>query len=219
MAERRRGREAGLAGVDVLAIFAGEPGEVEDLDLDPVDAANLRRDLGQPPALRHLAGAGMLGARRAVYDEDAGRLRPGPHIPPEPWSIASCAAIQSIGEVVIGIGEARPGLARCAATCGCSNSRPRRRRRPLELGLRAARRRDRRYCALKRRLNSASSSSTGGIPLRGSGARPNIYCGRWLSAGCCGAAGGGVSILMSGSSILGASTLTLMSTSSAARSR
>ena len=67
VAERRRGREARLAGMDVAPVFRGEPRQVEHLDLDArLRVEYLARDLHQPPGLRHLAGAGVLGARRAV---------------------------------------------------------------------------------------------------------------------------------------------------------
>jgi len=58
----------------ICAIFGGEARQVEHASLDPVDPANLARDLGQPPAFGHFAGAGVFGARRAVDDQDARRL-------------------------------------------------------------------------------------------------------------------------------------------------
>ena len=79
VAERRRGREAGLAGMDVAAVFGGEPRQVEDLDLDAGSRRErLAGDLDQPPALRHLAGAGVLAARRAVDRAGCAAGRPRP---------------------------------------------------------------------------------------------------------------------------------------------
>ena len=88
------------------------------------------------------------------------------------WSIAALAAIQSTGEVVIRIGEAGTGLLGARRLAAVDIAVPGDVGDAIQLGLRARRRPGRRYCARKRRLNSASSSSTGGMPLRGAGARP-----------------------------------------------
>ena len=72
MAERRRRREAGLAGVDLAAIFGGQPCEIEDLGLEAVFLLqHPARDGREPPALGHLARAGMVASRRAVDEENA----------------------------------------------------------------------------------------------------------------------------------------------------
>jgi len=74
VAQRGRGREAGLAGVDAAPVFGGEATQVEQLDLDVrLGGEHLAGDLDQPIGLRHFARAGVLAARRAVDQQD-GRL-------------------------------------------------------------------------------------------------------------------------------------------------
>ena len=72
MAQRHRGRDAGLAGMDGVAKFRCERDEVENVDGKSHAREHRLGELDQPPALRHFAGAGVLAARRSVDDQDAG---------------------------------------------------------------------------------------------------------------------------------------------------
>ena len=60
--------------MNLPAVFRHEPRQVENVDRKSHFEKHWLGELHQPPALRHLAGAGMLAARRAVDDEHA-RLR------------------------------------------------------------------------------------------------------------------------------------------------
>src|SRR5665213_1332779 len=74
MAEGHGGRHAGLAGIDGPAALGGEPAQIEKINLetgDPLD--NLLRHRRETIGLRHLAGAGLVAARRAVDHQDARR--------------------------------------------------------------------------------------------------------------------------------------------------
>ena len=59
MAERHRGRDAGLAGIDDAAVFRGEPAQIEDIDLEAV-------------ALRSTSRA--MSASRNVFDISPGQV-------------------------------------------------------------------------------------------------------------------------------------------------
>ena len=72
MAQRHRGRYAGLAWVDRAAELGRRTAEIEDLDMVAGERSDRAlRQLDQSPGLRHLARAGMLGSRRAVDEQDA----------------------------------------------------------------------------------------------------------------------------------------------------
>ena len=111
MAQRRRRGEARLARMDAASIFGGEPRQVEHFNLNVASGRDhLARDLDETPRLRHLARTGVLGAGRAVDQEDAqgealvlvtglGRLHRLMRVVPVD------------GEIVVRVGEVRAGLA------------------------------------------------------------------------------------------------------------
>ena len=74
MAKRCGRGKACFARMNVAAVFGCQPRQVEHAHQSPFDAADFARDLQQPPTLRHFAWAGVLAPRRAVDDQDAGRL-------------------------------------------------------------------------------------------------------------------------------------------------
>ena len=59
--------------MNLPAEFRRQARQVEDIDCKSHFDQHRFGELDQPPALRHLAGAGMLAARRAVDDEHARR--------------------------------------------------------------------------------------------------------------------------------------------------
>ena len=63
VAERHRGRDAGLARINYAAVLGGEAAQVEHFDLE---AARFRDDLAcnhhQPPGLRHFTWTGLVAA-------------------------------------------------------------------------------------------------------------------------------------------------------------
>ena len=117
MAERRGGREARLAGVDVAAIFGGEPRQIEQFRLYIRLPKNLIGNINKPIALRHLARAGMLGARGAIDEKDA--QRPGRILLPLLGFRNRPARRDPVGgEIVVGIGISGPGLLRMRRLAG-----------------------------------------------------------------------------------------------------
>src|SRR6478672_6552624 len=76
MTQRHRRRYAGLARMNGLAELRRRAAEVENVDFETRSRLEgVVRDLDQAPRLRHFAGTGVLGARRAVDDEDTRRSR------------------------------------------------------------------------------------------------------------------------------------------------
>ena len=74
MAQRRRGRETCLAGVNPASVFRGQPRQVEHIHRQPALVLDRRaRERDQAEALRHLTRTGMLASRRAVDEENARR--------------------------------------------------------------------------------------------------------------------------------------------------
>src|SRR6185437_7150758 len=72
MAQRLRGRDAGLAWVDDAAVFGGEPRQVEHLDLEAARCFDdLLGDGDEAKGLRHLAGTSVLTAARSVHQQNA----------------------------------------------------------------------------------------------------------------------------------------------------
>ena len=135
-----------------------EQAEVEQVDLEAALALDRAPgDLDQPEGLRHLAGAGLVAARRAVDQQDARTRR---------RLLRRSArrrrrAPRHRRELVSG--SAKPGPAGCAATCA-SSCRPGGVDDPGDLACRA-RRPDRRS-AREPPANSALLSATLGMPLR-----------------------------------------------------
>ena len=110
MAECRGRGEAGLAGMDVTAVFRGQPREIKKLD--PRSSANedFSGDLGQSKAFRHFAGARMFRARGAVDQQDL--RRPGTVLIVLLRGVDGLMRREPInGEIIVGIGESRSGLA------------------------------------------------------------------------------------------------------------
>src|SRR5712675_3561087 len=103
--ERHRGRDTGLAGMNLFAEFGSWPREIEDIDRKSHIDENRLGKLDQAPGLRHLAGTGMLAARRAVDDENA-RHFIGIVMPPLclQHGLAGCQPVHC--DLVAGIGKA-----------------------------------------------------------------------------------------------------------------
>ena len=146
-----------------------EPGQVEHLDLDALRPRSaVAGDLDEPPALRHLAGAGVLAARRGVDDQHPGR--PGGRVARRGGADGVARRDPVDRQVVVRIGMAGPGLAGDRALAAVGIGRPGHRGEPRRSRRRAARTPDRRSARRKRARNAASSSRGLGIPLRGVGA-------------------------------------------------
>jgi hypothetical protein len=115
VAERGRGREAGLARMDVPAVLGGEPAQLQVLRLHAGDGGDdLAGDLRQPERLGHLARAGVLAARRAADQQDpvgAGRVV----VPGLRGLDRGAGGDPVLGQVVVGIGVSGPRLARTRA--------------------------------------------------------------------------------------------------------
>ena len=110
VAERHRGRDAGLAGMNLPAEFRRQPRQVEDIDRESHFDEHRLGELDQPPALRHLAGAGMLAARRAVDDEHA-RLRGRIVVAPLRFKNGLAGGEPVDRDFIVRIGKARSRLA------------------------------------------------------------------------------------------------------------
>ena len=135
----------------------------------PFSASNTSRAIStQPPGLRHLARTCVLGARRAVDQEDA--RRPVRVLVPAFGFLNRVARREPVGrEIVIRIGEFRPGLSCVRGSCGNGHKRPMPPPLPSRVRLRAAQMPDRRTAARNRRLNSprrdADSASPSAVPV------------------------------------------------------
>jgi hypothetical protein len=113
MAEWRSGGKAGFAGVDVPAVLRGQAAELHVLRPHTGRGCeDLAGDLGQPERLGHLARAGVLAARGAADQQDAQRPR-GVVVPGLRCLDCRAGGDPILSQVVVGIGEPRPGLA-CA---------------------------------------------------------------------------------------------------------
>ena len=63
MAERRGGRKARLAGVNVATVLGSQPVQLKHLDVHPARGGqHVMCDLHQPGGFRHFARAGVLAA-------------------------------------------------------------------------------------------------------------------------------------------------------------
>jgi hypothetical protein len=94
-----------------LAELRCRAAQVEDVDVETgAGLDGLVCDLDQPPGLRHFAGTSVLGARRAIDEEDARRSRP--IIVKTFGGVDGIAGGQPVDrDVVVGVGEAGTGLA------------------------------------------------------------------------------------------------------------
>ena len=97
--------------MDRLAELRCGAAEVEDFDFESgVRHEGLVGDLDQTPGLRHFAGTSVLGARRAIDDEDARRSRR--IIVTTFGGFDGVVCVHPIdGDVVVGVGKAGAGLA------------------------------------------------------------------------------------------------------------
>ena len=133
MAEWRRGREAGLARVDLPPVFGREAVELEHLDGKVrVRGEHFSSDLGEAIALGHFARACVLASRRTADQENARRsLR---IVVAKPCRRDRRARREPIhGDVVVGIVKALTGLARARALAMMAVGFPRRRDDTVEL--------------------------------------------------------------------------------------
>ncbi len=128
--------------MDFPPVLRGQPRQVEHADQRTLDAANLAGDLQQPPALRHFARTGVLAARGAVDDQDARRLR-GVFMLRLRLLDRFMRGAPVVGEVVIGVGELRPGLVRARRLAVVGIAVPGDAGDAVELGLQRLERRDR----------------------------------------------------------------------------
>ena len=72
MAERSGGREAGLAGMNVAAIFRRQPRQVEHIDFElPFILDRLAGKVGQPVTFGHFTRTGVFAPRRSVDQQNA----------------------------------------------------------------------------------------------------------------------------------------------------
>src|SRR3954470_13142220 len=94
-----------------LAEFGCRAAQVENVDFEtPARVEGFTRDLDQTPRLRHFAWTGVLGAGRAIDDEDS--RRSGRIIVATLGGVDGIARDQPVGRnFVVGIGEAGTGLA------------------------------------------------------------------------------------------------------------
>ena len=111
MTQRHRGRHTRLAGMNGLAELRRRAAQVENVDFETRSRLEgIVRDLDQAPRLRHFAGTRVLGARRAIDDEDARRSRGV--IMTTAGVVDGVARGQPIDrDLIVGIGEAGAGLA------------------------------------------------------------------------------------------------------------
>jgi len=73
VAQRHRGRNAGLARQDLAAVLRGEHAQIEEIALEAARLFDfLACHRGKAEGLRHFARAGLVVARGAADDEDAG---------------------------------------------------------------------------------------------------------------------------------------------------
>ena len=104
--------------MDMTAVFGGKAREVEKLDLCTRCRENLARDLGEPEALRHLAGTRMLRARRAIDQQDAS-LTSGVIVLPLRRLHRFARRDPIDRKLIVGIGEFRAALRVCGALREC----------------------------------------------------------------------------------------------------
>jgi hypothetical protein len=97
--------------VNLLAEFRSEPAQVENVEGKSHFLKHRLGDLDQPPGLRHLPGAGLVAARKAIDQQDARRFASGIMNPLRGKNgFARRQPIQ--GYFIVRIGKARSGLAR-----------------------------------------------------------------------------------------------------------
>ena len=111
MTQRHRRRYARLAGMNGLAELRRRAAQVENVDFESgARLEGLSRDLDQAPRLRHFAGTRVLGAGRAIDDEDArGACR---IIMTTSGVVDGIARGQPVDRnLIVGIGETGAGLA------------------------------------------------------------------------------------------------------------
>ena len=120
--------------MNFAAVLGRQPRQIEHANQRSFDAADLARDFQQPPALRHLAGAGVLASRGAVDDQDAGRLV---RIFMLALGLLHGLVNRSpvVSEVVVGVRELRAGLVRSRRLAVVGISIPGRARETVELSL------------------------------------------------------------------------------------
>src|SRR5689334_6633593 len=97
--------------MNLLAELRLGAGQIENVDRKAALAKHRLGQRHQAPGLRHLAGTGVLAASRAVDDEDAWLPR-GVVMPPLRRLDRLARPEPVDGDIVAGIGEAGPGLAR-----------------------------------------------------------------------------------------------------------
>ncbi len=104
MAECGRCREARFARMNCASVFGCKPRQIQNFGLGIALLKDFLGDFQEPPALRHLARAGVLRARGAIYQEDARRTRlitaPDLRIEYRPFDLEAID-----GELVVRIGE------------------------------------------------------------------------------------------------------------------
>jgi len=71
VAQRRRGREARLAGMDVAAILGDDTRQIQNLNLAGMPLLDrMTRNLNEPPSLGHFSRTGVLAAWRSIDQEN-----------------------------------------------------------------------------------------------------------------------------------------------------
>ena len=111
MAQRHRRRHARLAREDAAAVVRCEQAQVEQVGLDRRLLERVAGDACEAKGLRHLARAGAVVARRAAHHQHA-RPRRRVLLAGRRLAQAVAGGEPLVGQLVVGVGELRPGLAR-----------------------------------------------------------------------------------------------------------